>query len=227
MRYDSSAEDRHSFPTMHSSMPTSRNTHSPSSAIRTTRRVRHTSQRRFVRLRRAVGNPIRCWSVTRRFSISPTNPPLAGTDGVVVARSLTKLFGLPGLRTGFAVATGTVRDALATLRRPWNLGTPALAVGTHCLNQDEFIAETQERVNEERPRMREALATAFAVHPSDAPFLLLDVGARDPATVVANARKRGVAVRNATTFRELDSHVRVAVRLPEENDRLLEVLCDS
>jgi histidinol-phosphate/aromatic aminotransferase/cobyric acid decarboxylase-like protein len=44
--------------------------------------------------------------------------------------------------------------------------------------------------------------------------------------VVAAARERGVALRDATTFRGLDSHVRVAVRLPEENDRLLEVLAD-
>lgn len=154
-------------------------------------------------------------------------PSLAGTDGVVVARSLTKLFGLPGLRMGFAVATGTVRDALATRRRPWNVGMPALAVGTHCLGQDDFIAETRERVHEERTKMREALATEFAVYPSDAPFLLLDVGARDPSKIVANAREHGIAIRDATTFRRLDSHIRVAVRLPEENDRILEVLCDS
>jgi histidinol-phosphate/aromatic aminotransferase/cobyric acid decarboxylase-like protein len=74
--------------------------------------------------------------------------------------------------------------------------------------------------------MREALAERFDVNPSDSPFLLLDVGERDPVAVVEFVRERGVALRDATTFRGLDSHVRVAVRLPEENDRLLEVLAD-
>jgi len=151
-------------------------------------------------------------------------PSLAGTDGVVVARSLTKLFGLPGLRAGFAVATGDPRTALGTARRAWNLGTPAARVGTHCLRQSEFVAATRERVASERARLADALGDRFDVSPSEAPFLLLDTGDRDPDDLVAAARERGVAIRDATTFRGLDSHVRVAVREPAENDRLLEVL---
>ncbi|WP_327052060.1 aminotransferase class I/II-fold pyridoxal phosphate-dependent enzyme [Halomicrococcus gelatinilyticus] len=153
-------------------------------------------------------------------------PSLAGTDGVVVARSLTKLFGLPGLRAGFAVATGEFREALLGARRPWNVGGTALASGGFCMDQGDFVARTRERVRTERARMREALAERFDVVPSDAPFLLFDVGDRDVDAVLARARERGLALRDATTFRGLDSHVRVAVRLPEENDRLLEVLRD-
>lgn len=154
------------------------------------------------------------------------HPSLAGTEGVVVARSLTKLFGLPGLRAGFAVATDDVLDRLTTARRAWNLGTPAARVGAYCLRQESFVAETRERVDQERARMADALRENFGVHPSEAPFLLLDVGERDTGKLVASARERGVAVRDATTFRGLDSHVRVAVRNPDENDRLLEVLAD-
>jgi histidinol-phosphate aminotransferase/threonine-phosphate decarboxylase len=153
-------------------------------------------------------------------------PSLAGHDGAVVARSLTKLFGLPGLRAGFAVATGEDGDALATARRTWNLGTPAAAVGAHCMRCDEFVTRTRDRVEAERARLRDALSDRFEVSPSSAPFLLLDLGDRDAGAVVAAARERGVALRDATTFRGLDSHVRVAVRTPDENDRLLAVLAD-
>jgi L-threonine-O-3-phosphate decarboxylase len=153
-------------------------------------------------------------------------PSLAGTDGVVVARSLTKLFGLPGVRAGFAVATGEWHDALATARRPWNVSVPALRTGAFCMRRDGFVAETRARVAEERERLREALADSFEVHESAAPFLLLDVGDRDPAALCEAALAEGVALRDATTFRGLDSHVRVAVRLPEENDRLLAVLAE-
>ncbi|WP_200530208.1 aminotransferase class I/II-fold pyridoxal phosphate-dependent enzyme [Halorubrum sp. LN27] len=153
-------------------------------------------------------------------------PSLAGTAGVVVARSLTKLFGLPGIRTGFAVATGELGAALARARRPWNVSVPALSTGAHCMRRDAFVRETRDRVRAERSRMAAALAERYDVTPSEAPFLLLDVAGsgRSVDRVVADARDRGVAVRDATTFRGLDSHVRVAVRRPAENDRLLAAL---
>ncbi|MFC6787186.1 threonine-phosphate decarboxylase CobD [Halobaculum halobium] len=173
---------------------------------------------------RAAGTPL---LVDEAFLGFTDRPSLAGEPGVVVARSLTKLFGLPGIRAGFAVATGAWREALANARRTWNLGAPALATGAHCMRQGEFVAETRERVAAERERMREGLTDAgYAVHPSDAPFVLLDVGDRGVDAVVAGAAEAGIAVRDATTFRGLDNHVRVAVRTRAANDRLLEVLRD-
>ncbi|MBC9985389.1 MULTISPECIES: threonine-phosphate decarboxylase CobD [unclassified Haloferax] len=151
-------------------------------------------------------------------------PSLAGEPGVVVARSLTKMFGLPGIRAGFAVATGDLGDRLAVARRAWSLSTPAAAVGAYCMDDAEFVSRTRARVSAERERLRETLSDAFAVSPSDAPFLLVDVGDRDVDAVVETARDRGVAVRDATTFPTLDSHVRVAVKRPDENDELLRAL---
>ncbi|MFC6951775.1 threonine-phosphate decarboxylase [Halorubellus litoreus] len=161
-------------------------------------------------------------------------PSMAGEPGVVVARSLTKLFGLPGLRAGFAVATGRERDRLRTARRTWNLGAPAAAVGAHCLRDHDFVADTRERVAVERDRIRTGLPDGVRAYDDAtdrdgvAPFVLLDVAdtGRDAAGVVAACRERGVAVRDATTFDGLDAHVRVAVRTPAENDELLRVLAE-
>ncbi|WP_408960119.1 aminotransferase class I/II-fold pyridoxal phosphate-dependent enzyme [Natrinema sp. 74] len=153
-----------------------------------------------------------------------TELPSAATlerDHVIVARSLTKLFGLPGLRAGFAVASGQRRDDLETARRAWSLGTPAARVGAHCLRREGFVRDTRERVASERERLRAALAATFDVRPSDAPYLLCNVGDRDVARVLADARADGVAIRDATTFRGLDSHVRIAVKDRPSNDRLL------
>ncbi len=179
--------------------------------------------RRYAEECRDAGTPL---LVDEAFLGFTERESLAGHPGIVVARSLTKLFGLPGLRAGFAATTGTVGDRLETARRAWTLGTPAATVGAYSMDCTEFIAETRERVRTERRRMRDALGNRFEVHRSDAPFLLLDVGDRDPHKIVQTARERGVAIRDATTFRSLDSHVRVAVRLPDENDRLLTVLDD-
>jgi histidinol-phosphate aminotransferase/threonine-phosphate decarboxylase len=153
---------------------------------------------------------------------------LGGREGVVAARSLTKLFGLPGLRAGFAVAGGRALDRLRTAVPAWALGTPAAAVGTHAMCAGEFVRETRDRVATERARMHERLATRFDVHGSAAPFLLCRLRDDDPDgsvdALVARLDTEGIAVRDATTFRGLDRHVRIAVRLPDENDRLLEAL---
>jgi L-threonine-O-3-phosphate decarboxylase len=151
-------------------------------------------------------------------------PTLAGEPGVVVARSLTKVFGLPGLRMGFAVATGDLRDRLDAARPAWGLSTPAAEVGAHCLRRTKFVAETRARVRRERRRMRDALEGTFDVYPSEAPFLLLGTRDRSVDRLVDDARAAGIAIRDATTFRGLDAHVRVAVRRPAENDRLLDAL---
>ena len=103
---------------------------------------------------------------------------------------------------------------------------PAARVGTHCLRDREFVRETRSRVREERARLVERLPDALDVFPSAAPFLCCDLGASDVGVdhLLAAARERGLALRDARTFRGLDSHIRVAVRTPEENDRLLAVL---
>lgn len=151
-------------------------------------------------------------------------PSLAGREGVVVARSLTKLFGLPGVRMGYAVGTGDELDRLHTARRAWSMSTAAAALGTHCYGAGAFVAETRDRVDHERERMRERLSTRFDLFPSEAPFLCFETDDSGVDELLATAREQGIALRDARTFRRLDSHVRVAVRLPAENDRLLGAL---
>ena len=168
----------------------------------------------------------------------------AGRDNVVVARSLTKLFGLPGLRAGFAVADGDLRERLRTARPTWSLGGPAAAVGAHAMRDAAFVAETRDRVAREREHLRDGLeARGFDVRPSEAPFLLCDAGGlrevgdgRTDGSIVEGTdgsvvdallegcRERGVVLRDARTFRGLDTHVRIAVRDRGSTDRQLAVL---
>jgi histidinol-phosphate aminotransferase/threonine-phosphate decarboxylase len=178
--------------------------------------------RAFTQRCRATGTPL---LVDEAFVDFTDQPSLAGETGVVVARSLTKMFGLPGLRAGFAVATGEHRTHLDTARLAWGLSSVAATVGAHCVQAEEFVAETRKRVRTERARMADRLGTRFDVAPSEAPFLLLDVGSSETVDdVLSVVREHDIAVRDARTFRGLDQHVRVAVRLPDENDRLLDAL---
>ncbi|MFB6094089.1 MAG: aminotransferase class I/II-fold pyridoxal phosphate-dependent enzyme [Halanaeroarchaeum sp.] len=180
--------------------------------------------REFVARHRAADTPV---LVDEAFLGFEDRETIAGTDGAIVARSLTKLYGLPGLRVGYAVATGDLRDRLFAARRPWNVGGPALAVGEHALRQDDFVRATRRRVRHERERLRDALSERFEVAPSSAPFLLLAVTEGSVDAVLERAAEGGIVLRDARTFETLDAHVRVAIRRREENDRLLEVLLDG
>jgi threonine-phosphate decarboxylase len=149
---------------------------------------------------------------------------LAGREGCIVARSLTKLFGLPGLRAGFAIADGELRDRHQTARPAWSLGGPAAAVGAHAMRDETFIAETRRRIERERAYLRAELTDrGFDVRPSEAPFVLVSIG-EDPTGLLAACRERGIVLRDGTTFRSLTTHVRIAVRNREASNRLLAVL---
>jgi len=150
---------------------------------------------------------------------------LAGRDGVIAARSLSSLSGLPGIRAGFLVATGALGERLDTARLTWGLGTPGKEVGVHCLNSPSFLEATRARVQQERERMRSHLAARFDVSPSTAPFLLLELPEDERVEdLLPSLRESGIAVRDARTFRGLDSHIRVTVRTRDDNDKLLDAL---
>ncbi|AWB26556.1 pyridoxal phosphate-dependent aminotransferase [Halococcoides cellulosivorans] len=150
---------------------------------------------------------------------------MAGHAGTIVVRSPSTTFGLPGLRAGFAVATGRLRDRLDAGRLPWAIGRPAEAAIVHCMDHPEFVSTSRRVVASERDRIRESLPDGVDAPPSSAPFVLLDLG--DSAAVdrlLDVGRERGVAVRDARNFRGLDTHVRVAIRSPADNDALVETI---
>lgn len=152
-------------------------------------------------------------------------PSMAGREGVAVVHSLGRLFGFPGLRAGFVAATGECRDRLDVARLPASLGTAAAELGTYCMDQQSFLEETRQRTESERERLRDSLAGSFDVSASVGPCLLLDAGAADRAQrVIDRCRDADVAVYDARKVRGLDSHIRVAVKLPADNDVLIETL---
>lgn len=150
---------------------------------------------------------------------------LAGRPGVIAVRSLSAVAGLPGIRVAFLVATGTQLDRLDTGRLTWSVGTPGREIGTYCMEHSSFLEETAARVRAERERMCNRLDSRFDVHPSDAPFLLLELPATESVDdLLSTLREAGIAIRDARTFRGLDRHVRVTVRTQADNDRLLDAL---
>lgn len=145
--------------------------------------------------------------------------------GLVVVRSLTKLWSLAGIRAGFLLGPAELVSTLAESRQPWSVNSLACAALAACANDrttQKRVARDVAAARAELTRRLEALPDV-RVWPSEANYLLLQVQ-DGPATLDA-LRAEGIVVRPASTFPGLGpNHLRVAVRLPEENARLAAAL---
>ncbi|MGW5385958.1 Rv2231c family pyridoxal phosphate-dependent protein CobC [Nocardia sp. NPDC003963] len=148
-------------------------------------------------------------------------------EGLLVLRSLTKTWALAGLRCGYLLGAPEVLRRLVRGRAHWPVGTlqlTAIAATTSARALAETAARAAE-IAEHRVAMVERLTGAgVAVQtPAAAPFLLLEVERGE--ILREYLRRHGIAVRRCDTFPGLSpGHVRVAVRPPDDVDRLVAAL---
>jgi histidinol-phosphate aminotransferase len=179
---------------------------------------------------RANARPGRVLVVDEAFMDAVPGEPssLAGDadlPGLLVLRSLTKTWALPGLRAGYVLGAPDLLRRLAVHRPHWPVGTLALTAVTACAAPHAVTEARAAAV--EMARHREWLTARLAelpgvhVHgPAAAPFLLVRV--RDGERVRAELRRRGIAVRRGDTFPGLTAdHLRIAVRPPDRCAGLL------
>lgn len=182
---------------------------------------------------RALARPGRTLVVDEAFADTvPGEPESLSADrttpGLLVLRSLTKTWALPGLRAGYALGAPDLLARLARPRPPWPVSTLALEAVAACCDPTA-VAEADAGATE-LTRHRESLLEALTalpdvrVHqPASAPFLLLEVP--NGPGVRAHLRANGIAVRRADTFPGLTAdHLRVAVRPPAQARMLVEAL---
>ncbi|MEU8959656.1 Rv2231c family pyridoxal phosphate-dependent protein CobC [Streptomyces sp. NPDC048518] len=158
---------------------------------------------------------------------------LAGrTDvpGLIVLRSLTKTWGLAGLRIGYVLAAPDTIRALAQAQPLWPVSSPALAAARACVSP-RALAEAghaAHRVAADRAHLLAGLAELSsagvgAVGPAEGPFVLVRVPGA--AGVRERLRGRGFAVRRGDTFPGLGPDwIRVAVRGRATSDAFLAAL---
>jgi threonine-phosphate decarboxylase len=155
---------------------------------------------------------------------------LAARDAnVIVLRSLTKFFAVPGLRVGYAVASPGVIRRLRLCIEPWSVNIVAQEVGKVCLQDWRFIERSRAFMDKERAWLHAELGAipGLQVFPSAANFFLVQI--RSPQMTAARlaellAQKR-LLIRVCDNFVGLGKQFfRVAVRTRAENRRLLEAL---
>lgn len=152
--------------------------------------------------------------------------PLTAKEAVAAANviqihSLTKRYGVPGLRIGFVVAAAPLAEALRRHKQPWSVNALAIEAGS-------FLTAHCQPV---RPNLEEARRLAYTlsqtagitVEASHTNFMLCQ---SEPCTAAELkdylARQHGMLIRDASNFEGLTPHhFRIAAQTPEENDALV------
>lgn len=154
-------------------------------------------------------------------------PLVKESDHLILLRSLTKMFAIPGLRLGFAMSSKERIESLAALQSHWSVNGIALAAGRLCLEEDEYVKKTRGLITGERERLVAFFEkNHFACSPSKVNFYLLrDMKLSDQYPLFEFLLQRGIVPRHTFNFPGLEARwLRFAVRGRAENDALMEAL---
>lgn len=150
-------------------------------------------------------------------------------ENIIIIDSLTKSFGIPGLRLGYLIASESVVSRLENMRPPWSVNALALSAGEYILDNysrlqpsiDELITESQ------MLQQKIALLDGFEVTPSNCNFFLCKITSGESAAELQKylIENDKILIRDCSNFRSLtESHFRVAALGRAENDILIKAL---
>lgn len=149
-------------------------------------------------------------------------------DNAVVLRSMTKFFGIPGLRLGYSLSNATLAERLDAMGGPWSVNTLALAAGTAALQDARHNKETQEFIRRERRSLLEGLESfsQLKVYPAGANYLLVEIKeGMTSGELKDRLLPHRIMIRDCAGFMGLSERFfRIAVRTGEENKWLLACL---
>lgn len=150
-------------------------------------------------------------------------PRLGEFPNLVVLQTLSKAWGMAGLRLGLAYASEEVAALYGRVKYPYNINTLTQQAVAESLRRD-ISAEIAE-IRSERERLAQALtaeASIERIYESQANFLLVKTA--DPDRLYRKLLAAGVIVRNRSRIRGCEGCLRITVGRPGENERLLETV---
>ena len=149
-----------------------------------------------------------------------------------VIRSVTKFYGMPGVRFGYGVANENLIEMLETTRQPWSINSLAGFATLAAFKDEKFIQNTKLAVATGKAQLTKMLEEIGGLRgfPSETNFLLVKI-LRSGVTSTELREKlaaKGILIRDCCTFVGLDnSYFRVTVRAEQENSRLVEALDEA
>ncbi len=159
------------------------------------------------------------------FAGSPSlSNEVSANRNLVILRTLSKAWGLAGIRCGYCIADPYLTSYLQRIKAPYNMNAITAHIAVKALKNESFLRQSLTTVTGERARMNDELASISCVarvYPSDANFLLVEFV--DPDVVFQSLYRRGIVVRRRTEPR-LRNCLRITIGTPEENNLVLEIL---
>lgn len=152
--------------------------------------------------------------------------PLVGTHPrLIVLRSLTKLYAIPGLRLGWMAGPAPVIARAARLQVPWSVSGPAAAAGLSALAGPDYEQQTHVAVARLLETAHRLLGPFFQLEPTQCNYLLARLDGITGTELQQRLLPWGVLVRNCSNFTGLgDGYIRLAIRPEPETARLAEAL---
>jgi cobyric acid synthase CobQ/L-threonine-O-3-phosphate decarboxylase len=149
-------------------------------------------------------------------------------DNVLTLNSMTKFFGVPGLRLGFGLFPEKIAKLVQHNMPPWTLNSLAQTFGVECLKDTTYHDNSRRNASELQKKLVEDLKvfSELKVYPSHANYLLMRLlnGQTSPS-LAAKLLQHGILIRCCDNYEGLDNtYFRIAVRTLEENNELLTAL---
>lgn len=148
---------------------------------------------------------------------------------LIVLRSFTKFYAMPGLRVGYLVGNEETTAHLERFKPPWSVNHLAQVAARASLMDESYVEKSRRLIEEERAYLSEALLNipGVTVFPSTANYLLLKLSEDSfrMEEVERVLRREKILVRNCGSFRGLSPwHIRIAVRLRDDNEKFVKIL---
>ena len=187
-------------------------------------------------LKMVAKHPATYFAVDESFYefIDSTSALVSGSmaSNLIVFRSLTKFYAIPGLRLGCAASSPQTAEKIRDYIMPWSVNTIAQEVGKAVLADNEFGEQSRTYVRKRREELQLMLARIpfLRVFPGEANYVLIrleqsGMTAGQLADRLLSTSENPIAIRNCDNFIGLDQrYFRVAVRTLKENDLLVRSL---
>lgn len=149
---------------------------------------------------------------------------LENNDNLIILRTLSKAFGLAGLRAGYAVVGNKeIAKNMKKIKSPFTVSKPALVAGKEALRSKDFLEKTKETVMKQRKFLEKNIP--FKTSPSEANFVVANVSPKSSTEITEQLMKRGLIVRDCSAMKGMKNHyIRVTVGKPQQNKKAIEAM---
>ena len=147
-------------------------------------------------------------------------------DNLFVLRSLTKSFGLAGIRIGYAVTSKLMAEILNKIKVPWSINAMAQTAAIVALQNKKHLVKSRLTIKKEYDFLLSKLSCIDGIEftNSSTNFILLKTK-HDATELQKKLLKHKILVRNCENFRGLDNHfIRIAIKSHKDNIKLIEAL---